>query len=76
MSCEHAFSMQSQPSRMLWCVVQDLFAVPPPTPVTPHWDSGAGYSAGAPVDENLPVREDPSRGFYVEGLQVTLRTSA
>jgi hypothetical protein len=51
-------------------VWQDLLAMPPAVSA-PGWDSGAGAS-GVPPEDNLPVREDPSSGFYVAGLQVCL----
>jgi hypothetical protein len=41
----------------------------PPAASAPGWDSGAG-ATGLPLEDNLAVREDPSSGFYVEGLQV------
>lgn len=29
----------------------------------------SGGNPGISADDNLPIREDPQRGFYVEGLQ-------
>jgi hypothetical protein len=29
----------------------------------------SGGSGGISAEDNLPIREDPQRGFYVEGLQ-------
>lgn len=51
--------------------VQDLFSTDDlqPTPQKKGGGRGSSSSSAKPAITNLPVREDPKQGFYVEGLQ-------
>jgi hypothetical protein len=51
--------------------IQDLFSVGGPGGSPPDWDTrlDKGERGDRNIEENLPVREDPARGFFVDGLQ-------
>lgn len=50
------------------CCWQDLFSLPNSS-TAPDWDARHGERGERGIEENLPVREDPARGFFVDGLQ-------